>query len=124
MTSRSTLALALLLAAATGTAFAHAPKKGVNGGPQSDAGSFHVEVVPQGKSVQVFLRDHGDKAVKTDGYKGVAIFTVDGKAQRIPLAPAGENTLNGTAEATLPDEPKGAVQITTPTGSTVQAKFN
>jgi hypothetical protein len=102
---------------------AHAPKIGANGGAQADAGSFHVEVVPQGTTLQVFLRDHSDKAVLSAGYKGTAIFVVDGKAQRIPLTPAGENKLTGTAAVALPKEPKGAVQITTPAGSTVQAKF-
>jgi hypothetical protein len=117
------LAAALLVGAST-TSWAHAPKTGVNGGPQADAGSFHVEVVPQGTTIDVFLRDHGDKAVQTAGFKGVAIFTIDGKAQRIPLAPDGDNKLSGSATVPIPAEPKGAVQITTPTGSTLQAKFN
>ena len=123
MSLKSLAALALLIATTT-LAAAHAPKIGVNGGPQADAGSFHVEVVAKGTSLKVFLRDHSDKAVLTDGYKGTAIFVVDGKPQRIPLAPAGENALTGTAPVTVPGEPKGAVQITTSTGSTVQAKFD
>lgn len=116
-------AVALLLAAGP-PAWAHAPKLGANGGQQTDAGSFHVEVVAQGTTLQVFLRDHADKAVTADGYKGTAIFVIDGKPQRIPLAPAGENKLTGTSAVSIPYEPKGAVQITTPSGSTVQAKFN
>jgi hypothetical protein len=118
------LLAAALLAGASPAVWAHAPKMGANGGPQADAGSFHVEVVPEGNTVQVFLRDHGDKAVQTAGFKGVAIFTIDGKAQRIPLAPAGDNKLSGSATMPIPAAPKGAVQIITPTGSTVQAKFN
>jgi hypothetical protein len=110
--------------AAASIALSHAAKIGVNGGPQADAGSYHVEVVPQGTTIAVFLRDHSDKAVTTDGYKGVAIFVIGGKPQRIPLAPAGENKLTGTSAVDLPKMPKGAVQITTPTGSTVQAKFD
>ena len=116
-------AVAAVIATAS-FAFAHAPKVGANGGAQADAGSFHVEVVSQGTTLQVFLRDHGDKAVPTAGYKGTAIFVIEGKPQRIPLAPAGENKMTGTSAVSIPSEPKGAVQITTPTGSTVQAKFN
>ena len=108
----------------TSIASAHAPKVGANGGAQADAGSFHVEILPQGTVLQVFLRDHSDKAVLTDGYKGTAIFVIDGKPQRIPLTSAGENKLTGTSTVSIPSEPKGAVQITTPSGSTVQAKFN
>lgn len=121
--SWKTPAAAALLVATTALAAAHAPKIGANGGPQADAGSFHVEVVAKGTALKVFLRDHSDKAVLTEGYKGTAIFVVDGKPQRIPLAPAGDNALTGTASVAVPAEPKGAVQITTPTGSTVQAKF-
>jgi hypothetical protein len=102
---------------------AHAPKIGANGGAQTDAGSFHVEVVPKGTTLQVFLRDHSDKDVKTDGFKGTAIFVIDGRPQRIPLTPAGENRLSGTSSVDLPANPKGAVQIKTPSGSTMQAKF-
>jgi hypothetical protein len=116
-------AVAAVLISTTSLAFAHAPKVGANGGPQADAGSFHVEIVPQGTTLQVFLRDHSDKAVVTAGYKGTAIFVIDGKPQRIPLAPAGDNKLTGTSGVSIPREPKGAVQITTPTGSTLQAKF-
>jgi hypothetical protein len=113
---------ALLVAPSIG--LPHAPKVGANGGAQADAGSFHVEVVPQGTTLQVFLRDHSDNAVKTDGMKGTAIFVIDGKPQRIPLSPAGENRLSGTSSIDLPTQPIGAVQITTPSGSTMQAKFN
>jgi hypothetical protein len=108
----------------TSIASAHAPKVGANGGAQAGAGSFHVEILPQGTTLQVFLRDHSDKAVLTDGYKGTAIFVIDGKPQRIPLTSAGENRLTGNSTVSIPSEPKGAVQITTPSGSTVQAKFN
>ena len=122
--SMKNLAAVALLVATTTLAVAHAPKIGANGGPQADAGSFHVELVVRGTTLQVFLRDHSDKAVQTEGYKGTAIFVVDGKPQRIPLAPTGNNALTGTAPVLVPDKPNGAVQITTPTGSTVQAKFD
>ena len=102
---------------------AHAPKIGQNGGPQQDAGSFHVEIVPKGTVLQVYLRDHSDKSVSTPGFKGTAIFVIKGKAVRITLTPTGENQLTGTSSVDLPAEPTGAVQITTPTGGTVQAKF-
>jgi hypothetical protein len=104
-------------------ASAHGPKVGQNGGPQEDAGSFHVEIVPQGTVLQVYLKDHSDKAISTRGFKGTAIFVINGKAERITLTPVGENQLKGASSVDLPAEPKGAVQITTPAGSTVQAKF-
>ena len=120
---RTALAIITALALVPIGAFAHGPKIGQNGGPQEDAGSFHVEILPQGTVLQVYLKDHSDKTVSSSGFKGTAIFVVNGKAERITLVPAGENQLKGTASVDLPAEPKGAVQITTPTGSTVQAKF-
>ena len=121
-TARS-IAVAVALLAAPALVLAHSPKVGANGGAQVDAGSYHVEVLPDGTTLQVFLRDHSDKEVASAGFKGTAIFEVGGKPQRIPLTPAGTNKLTGTSPVALPKEPKGAVQITTPTGSTVQAKF-
>lgn len=103
---------------------AHAPKMGEHGGPQADAGSFHVEIVPKDRQLEVYLRDHSDKAVNTEGFRGAAIFVIEGKPERITLTPAGGNQLKGASSVNIPSEPKGAVQITTPTGSTVQAKFN
>jgi hypothetical protein len=120
---RKTLLATLTAAAVATTAYAHGPKVGRNGGPQVDAGNYHVEIAPKGKALTVFLRDQEDKAVGTTGFKGTAILVVDGKSQRIQLAPAGENTLAGEAAVELPSQPKGAVQITTSAGSTVQAKF-
>ena len=114
---------AVAAAAISSMTMAHAPKVGRNGGPQADAGSYHVEIVPKGKMVTIFLRDHGDKSVGTSNFKGTAVFVVGGKPERITLVPAGDNTLRGEAAVELPAEPKGAVQITTSAGGTIQAKF-
>lgn len=117
------LIIAAALALTPAMAWAHAPKVGHNGGPQADAGAFHVELVARGTALHVHLRDHSDRAVQTDGFKGTAIFVIDGKPERIVLTPSGDNTLKGTSSVPLPSEPKGAVQITTPSGGTAQAKF-
>jgi hypothetical protein len=122
--TRKAVLVATVMTAATAVAFAHAPKIGPNGGPQVDAGSYHVEARGQGTTLQIWLRDHSDSPVSSVGYKGTAIFVIGGKPQRIPLAPADGNRLVGTSKVPVPDTLKGAVQITTPTGSTVQAKFD
>lgn len=120
------LAIALLttaLAILPAGSFAHAPKVGENGGAQTDAGSFHVELVAKEANIDVYLRDHSNNAVVTAGFKGAAILVVDGKPLRIELLPAGDNRLTGSAPVALPQAPKGAVLITTPSGSTAQGKF-
>ena len=116
------LTIASAILASTFAAAAHSPKG--NSGPLvADAGDYHVEVAPSGTSLVVRLTDHADKPVASQGHKGTAIFVIGGKAQRIPLEPAGENKLTGTAAVAVPARPKGAVQITKPDGATVQAKF-
>ena len=58
------------------------------------------------------------------GFKGVAIFKLGGKAERITLAPSEKNSLSGTAATALPANPKGAVQLTAPDGKTATARFD
>jgi hypothetical protein len=119
-----TLAFAAALFCAPSLAFAHAAKIGEHGGPQTDAGGFHVEVVTKDKTLDVYLHDHASKPVDSTGFKGIAIFKdADGKPVRIPLEPAGDNKLSGVAPSPLPAQLEGAVQITTQTGGTAQGKF-
>src|SRR5262249_57134140 len=99
-------ALALLPIGAS----AHGPKVGQNGGPQEDAGSLHVEIVPKGTVLQVYLKDHSDKVVSTNGFKGTRIFVINRKAERITLTPAGENQLKGVSSLHLPPHPNAPVQ--------------
>jgi hypothetical protein len=122
--------LALLLAVAIAdmpvplNAQGHSHDRGPNGGALADAGDYHVEAVANGATLSVYLTDHDtDKPVTTAGFKGLAILVVDGKAQRIPLAPAGENALSGRAPVPLAAPIRGAIQITDARNSTVQARF-
>lgn len=119
---RATLAVAAILVASA-AAQAHAPKVGHNGGPQTNAGNYHLEIVPEGTTLTVYLRSHADKAVPTQGVTGTASFTVNGKAERIPLAPGGDNKLIGTSPVPLPSQPKGAVEIAPAAGGSVVGRF-
>lgn len=121
---RRALLATVAIVAATTAASSHAPKVGANGGAQADAGSYHVEVLAQGTTLHIWLRDHSDNPVPSVGHKGTAVFVIGGKPLRIPLTPAGGNKLTGASEIAIPATPKGAVQITTPAGGTVQAKFD
>ena len=110
----------LLIAA---TAYAHGPEKGANGGPQVDAGDYHVEMVTKDTSLWVYVNDKKDQPVDAKGLKGTGIFVVAGKPLRIELKPDSANKLSGSAPVPLPAKLKGAVQITLPNGKSVQAKF-
>lgn len=109
----------LLLA---GLAQAH-ETTGPNGGRVVDAGDLHVELVPKGKSVDVFVTDANDKPLPVDGYKGTAVLVIDGKPQRIQLAPASANRLTGAAAIDIPKTARGAVQLQLPAGGSVQGRF-
>ena len=116
----------LVLAAALLTglpAEAHGPKS-QHGGRIVNAGAFHAELVANDRAIDIFLLGHDDKPVDLRGFKGVAILNVEGKAERITLAPSEKNALSGTAATALPANPKGAVQLTTPDGKTATAKFD
>ncbi|ANW00292.1 hypothetical protein [Bradyrhizobium icense] len=94
-----------------------------HGGQAFEAGDYHLEWVSKGEIVEVYLTDHDNKAVSGTGHKGVAVILVDGKAQRIPLEPDGQNRLSGKASKSLPTSIKGVVQVTRPNGKTVQGKL-
>jgi hypothetical protein len=115
------LALAALLI--TTHVAAHGPSKGAHGGRQVDAGDYHLEMVAKDALLAVYLSDQDDNPVDIKGYRAVGIFVVGGKPQRIELKPESANKLTGTSTMPLPATLKGAVQITLPSGKTVQAKF-
>jgi hypothetical protein len=119
------VAAAFVLAASLGgqVADAHAPKVGRNGGPQTNAGPYHVEVLGDGGKLVVFVRDHSDKAVLTQDFKGTATLVIDGAARTIPLHPAGENRLEGTLPVRLPPDVKGVVRIIAGSGAAAEATF-
>ncbi|WKA27913.1 hypothetical protein [Bradyrhizobium roseum] len=114
------LGIALLAAL---PANAHEPKAS-HGGRVADAGPYHVELVAKETAVEIFLTGENDKPVDPKGFKGVAIFNLLGKAERITLAPTEKNNLAGMAAAPLPANPKGAIQLTAPDGRTATARFD
>jgi hypothetical protein len=117
------VALATILLTALPTA-AHEVEKGPNGGRVVEAGAHHVELVVRENAVNVFVTDASEKQVSINGFKGVAIFTISGKAQRITLEPKEGTRLSGTSPVALPAEPSGVVQITAPDGKTAQGRFH
>lgn len=114
-------AISLLLSTA---AFADAPKAGPNGGIRVDAGTIHVELVLDGtENVKAYLLDFSDKPLTSAGVKANAILIVDGKPVRFTLEDMGGTMLHGKAPAPVAAGAKGALQLTMPDGSTLQAKY-
>jgi hypothetical protein len=115
--------LALLAGVMAATPVIAHDAKPLHGGRIVYAGHFHVEMVAKGDTIDVYLIDHNNKQVAVSGYKGLAILSVDGKSQRIPLEVADGSKLTGKAAGPLPQQPKGVVQVTPPGGTTASAKF-
>jgi hypothetical protein len=104
---------------------AHAHEvKSLHGGRLADAGSYHVELVAKDKAIEIFLTGENDKPVDPKGFRGVAIFNLGGKAERITLAPSEKGILTGQATGSLPPDLKGAIQLTAPDGKTATARFD
>lgn len=114
------LITALLLLASP--ALAHdAPSN--HGGVVADVGPYHVELVAKGQTVDLYLTDDANREVPAAAFKGVAILIVDGKTQRIVMAPATGNRLTGQATTPVSRAPKGAIQLQTSQGATIQGKL-
>src|SRR4029450_7125995 len=107
MTRKMLATAAFLIAALPATA--HEVSKGPNGGRVVEAGPYHVELVVETKAVAVYLSDAKDKPIPATGFKGLAILTVGGKAQRIELAPQ-DTRLGGSSPVAIPAGVKGVVQ--------------
>jgi hypothetical protein len=120
--TRKMLAIAAFLIAAL-PATAHEVLKGPNGGRVVEAGPYHVELVVETKAIAVYLSDAKDQPIPAAGFKGLAILTVGGKAQRIELT-ASDNRLAGSSPVAVPAAVKGVVQLTGPDGKTAQGRYH
>lgn len=71
-----------------------------HGGQMRMAGPYHLELVTKEKEIVLYVMDHSDQKISTEG--GIAKATIQiGKAKSktsIKLEPAGENTLKGTGD--------------------------
>jgi hypothetical protein len=79
------------------------PVKALHGGQSLDAGPYHLELVAKDRELIVYVTDHSDKAIPTDGAKAKATIQQGYEKAKIQveLEPSGENTLKGTGEFTI-----------------------
>ncbi len=88
---------------------------GPNGGRLVDAGNLHVELVPKGRAVDVFVSDANEKPVSVEGYKGTAVLVIGGKPHRIQLAPAKDNRLSEPPMSTCRRRSRARCRCSCPT---------
>lgn len=102
---------AILLASA---ALAHDDHIGPNGGYTKHLGATSVELVTDGATVRVYLRDEKTETpLDVTGAKGRAIVLAGGKTETIALQPAG-GVLTGTAKQPIPGDAKVALSLQLP----------
>ena len=79
------------------------PVTALHGGQALTAGPYHLELVATDGELTLYVRDHSDKAISTDGAKAKATIQHGTEKARtqIELEPSGEHTLKGRGTFTI-----------------------
>ncbi|MDH5669290.1 MAG: hypothetical protein OEY86_14895 [Nitrospira sp.] len=80
--------------------------KALHGGQAHAAGPYHLELVATNGKLLLYVTDHSDKAIPTDGAKATATIQqgYEKAMTQIELEPSGDNTLKGDGDfAVTPD---------------------
>jgi hypothetical protein len=96
-----------------------------HGGQMRMAGPYHLELVIRGKEITLYVTDHSEKNVSTEGGVGKVTFQV-GKAkpkESVKLEPAGDNTFKGEGEFSLTPDTVTIVFLKLPNDEAQSARF-
>jgi hypothetical protein len=93
-----------------------------HGGQVRMSGPYHFELVVGQNQLEVYLTDHAMTPVPSTGVRGSAIVLSGDKAS-IPLAPAGDNRLQGQGSFQAAPEMKVVVSLRFPDDQQWQARF-
>jgi hypothetical protein len=96
-----------------------------HGGQMRMAGPYHLELVTKDKELVLYVTDHGDNNVPTEGGVGKATIRTGKSKEKtaIKLEPTGENTLKGTGEFTLTPETVVVVFVKLPDHEAQSVRF-
>lgn len=96
-----------------------------HGGQMRMAGPYHLELVAKDKEIVLYVLDHGDNKISTEGGVGKASIQV-GKVKpknSIKLEPADGNTLKGTGDFAVTPETAIIVFLKLPEHEAHSARF-
>lgn len=122
----------LLVAASLGlmgaNALAHtddilATMKAPHGGQLKMSGPYHLELVVKPGLVQVYVTDHGDRQIASQGGRGSVTLLSGGKKTVVKLSPAGGNLLQGKGTFNAAPDMKAVVSVMMPGQPAQQARF-
>lgn len=100
-------------------------KESAHGGQTRMAGPYHLELVAKDKEIVLYVMDHADRNLSTEGGAGKATVQ-NGNAKTktsIRLEPAGDNMLKGTGDFTVTPETVVAVFVELPGQEVTAARF-
>lgn len=101
------------------------PVKALHGGQSLSAGPYHLELVAKDGELLLYVTDHSDKAIPTDGAKAKATIQHGYEKAKIQveLEPSGENTLKGTGAFTINPDTGIIVFLRLPEQEAYAARF-
>ncbi|MBS0153592.1 MAG: hypothetical protein JSS38_03285 [Nitrospira sp.] len=101
------------------------PVKSFHGGQSMAAGPYHLELVAKDGELLLYVSDHSDKPISTDGAKAKATIQqgFEKTNEQVELIPAGENTLKGTGTFTLSSDTGIIIFLKLPQRDAHAAKF-
>jgi hypothetical protein len=101
------------------------PVKSLHGGQSLAAGPYHLELVAQNGELLLYVSDHSDKPIPTNGAKAKATIQqgFEKTNEQVELIPAGENALKGTGTFTLAPDTGIIVFLKLPARDAHAARF-
>lgn len=102
-----------------------APVKSLHGGQSLAAGPYHLELVAKDGELLLYVTDHSDKAILTDGAKAKATIQhgFEKTTIQVELEPSGDNTLKGTGSFTIHPDTGIIVFLKLPEQDAYAARF-
>jgi hypothetical protein len=102
------------------------PVKAFHGGQSLAAGPYHLELVAKDGELKLYVTDHSDKAVSTDGARAKATIQhgFEKANIQVELEPSGDNTLKGTGAFTIQTDTEIIVFLKLPEQEAYAARFS
>ena len=99
--------------------------KALHGGQSLSAGPYHLELIAKDGELLLYVTDHSDKAIPTDGAKAKATIQhgYEKTNIQVELEPSGENTLKGTGAFTINPDTGIIVFLRLPEQEAYAARF-
>lgn len=93
------------------------------GGIVAEIGDYDAELVSNGDTLKLLLKDHDGKEAATEGFKA-SVLVLAGSERQGPfdLSPAGSNALEGKGAALKPGS-KAVVTLTDKAGKAAQGRY-